>query len=102
MKSTRWLIWILSALLVLATVDNIPDPAAMNPGNAQFKASCPDEHPAESATRSAQLIDALFGLPVHSLTASIVELHPYRPRLVLTAHAADPSPPEHGPTLIDL
>jgi hypothetical protein len=102
MKSTRWLIWILSALLVLATVDNVPDPAATNPGNAQSKASCLYEHPAESAARSAQAIDALLRLPVHSLPASTVELHPHSPRLVLTAHAADPSPPKYDSALINL
>ena len=32
MKSIRWTIWILGAFLVMATLDSLPDPPAVNPG----------------------------------------------------------------------
>jgi hypothetical protein len=37
MKSVRYTIWILGVLLVMATLDSLPDPPAVNPSAAPCK-----------------------------------------------------------------
>jgi hypothetical protein len=92
MKSIRWTIWVLGAFLILASLDSQPDPPAVNPQSAlsgvlQHDCSC------DSATVSYDSLAASFPSPVSSVAADAFE--PYRPsdRMILTVHAADPSPP---------
>jgi len=95
MKSKSSLIWVLSALMAIAAVDNIPDPPAVNP---------------HSVSVASRLCDARGGIcerrlnPDWSCSSSPVPLpsiaftaasEPNLPsdRVVLTGQAADPSPP---------
>jgi hypothetical protein len=38
MKSKSWIIWVLAALLVMTSLDAIPDPPAVNPSKADVSA----------------------------------------------------------------
>jgi hypothetical protein len=91
-KSICCMVWILGALLMIATLDKIPDPPAANPKHAQISASCLDKHSVAARTLCVS-IDALFHLPVRIVVADAVELLPYSDQIVLVERAADSSPP---------
>jgi hypothetical protein len=91
MKSIWCTVWILSALVVIATLDALPDPPAVNPsfsvGSVLHHSSC------DIATRRYDPPCASRPLPVSMADAETLE--PYRPSdcPIFTAQAADPSPP---------
>jgi hypothetical protein len=92
MKSICCMAWILGAMLLIATLDKIPDPPAAHRNNAGISASCPHEHSVAAVTPRA-FINAPSHLPVRSVVADAVELLPHNHRIVLIERAADPSPP---------
>jgi hypothetical protein len=89
--------WLLCALLVIGSLDAIPDPPAINPHGTNVKASC---HRECAGTFCEQRLNsspsgASSQLRVRFL-AFTNDLKPSRPteRIVLTGQASDPSPPE--------
>jgi hypothetical protein len=86
------MVWILGALLMIATLDKIPDPPAAKPNHTELSASCLHEQ-SVAADTVCVFIDALFHLPVRIVVADAVELLPYNDRIVLVERAADSSPP---------
>jgi hypothetical protein len=100
MKSIRYTIWILLAFVVIATLDSQPDPPAVNPGSSLCKALHHDAS-SDTATQRLDRLSAPSSFPVRRNAADAWE--PYRPtdRMILTVHAADPSPPS-APTLLKL
>jgi hypothetical protein len=93
-KSIWCTIWILSALLVMATLDALPDPPAVNPGSA---ISLVLHHSfSDFATGRCDAPCAPHPLPVSLVGAYTRE--PLRPSacLILTAQAADSSPPRNA------
>ena len=87
------MIWMLCLILVIGTLDAIPDPPAVNPGSVQCKVpplhnACCDTvpQPSDSIATSYSFATNLF---------SAERLEPYRPsdRLVNMGLAADSSPP---------
>ncbi|MGI8745748.1 MAG: hypothetical protein ACR2NN_24870 [Bryobacteraceae bacterium] len=93
MKSSWCIVWILGALLVIATLDNLPDPPAANPATAQFKASCLHEYSVATAAQCCESLGASFRFPIRFVAADRFEPHRRSDRMVLTVQAADPSPP---------
>jgi len=84
------LILIFIALLVIATLDKIPDPPAANPGATRFssfvyKSSVPVVIP-------NHFISALFHLPLAAV-ADFIDNSPRKCPIVLVDHAADLPPP---------
>jgi hypothetical protein len=92
MKSIRYTIWILLAFVVTATLDSQPDPPAVNPGSSLCKVLHHDAS-SDTATQRFDCLNAPSSFPVPRNAADAWE--PYRPtdRMILTVHAADPSPP---------
>jgi len=93
MRSVWCTIWLLGALLVIAMLDNLPDPPAANPTTARFEASCLHQDTAGSATPADTSSGTSFRLSVCFAVTDAFESHPRNSRLALTEHAADPSPP---------
>lgn len=95
MKSIPFTIWIVGALLVIATLDAVPDPPAVNPGGAASAIVHQCDYCCDVIPRRC---DALDGSDSHHLSWVLVP--PMRERshpsdgIVLTGQAADPSPPE--------
>jgi len=96
MKLISCTIWVLAALLVIVTLDTIPDPPAVSPDNATVKAPCPQESP--GSVLEQRLAIAAPSASSHGnfrFVAFQSNEKPSRPsdRAVLTGQAADPSPP---------
>src|SRR5271157_3944955 len=93
MKSVTCIIWILAALLLVATLDNLPDPPAANPRAAVCKVLHLRDHARDAALpRSAALVTP------DSLPASFVAVDPCESChpsdcIVIAGQAADSSPP---------
>lgn len=85
------LAWLLGALLVMASLDRIPDPAATSP-KAQSVAVSLHEHSMDAAA-SRILVAPPPELRLPARTPASVEISPVRQSTVLIDHAADPSPP---------
>ena len=92
MKSISTTIWILAILLVVATLDNVPDPPAVNP-TAVCKVLQVHDYSGDAATRLADSLSAPDTLSVSFVSADLSD--PYRPsdRIILSGQAADSSPP---------
>jgi hypothetical protein len=91
-RSIGCAIWIVCALVILAAVDTIPDPAAANPNNAQLSASCRHERAVAAVVCSA--LDLLAAPVAVSILPGLgADLFHYADRVVFIEHAADPSPP---------
>jgi len=96
MKLISCIIWALAVLLVIVTLDTIPDPPAVSPDSATLKAACAQELP--GSVLEQRLVCAALSASSHRSSRSISlhsEQKPTRPSdwVVLTGQAADPSPP---------
>jgi hypothetical protein len=93
MRSTWCIVWILGALVVIATLDALPDPPAVNPSTAICKALQLNEYFCDTGARCGDSLSTSYPLPVSFIAADADE--PYRPseRMVLTGQMTDPSPP---------
>jgi hypothetical protein len=95
MKTHPYLLWILGAVLAVASVDTIPDPPAVNPHTLTVVARLCD---AGGGACEQRLNDGWFCFSSHLHTtriAFILASEPSLPgdRIVLTGQAADTSPP---------
>jgi hypothetical protein len=91
-KSIYYMVWIFGVLLMIAALDKIPDPPAAKPNHTRISASC--LHNQSVAVGMVRVfIDALFHVPAPIAEAYVLELRPYRDRIVLVGRAADSSPP---------
>jgi hypothetical protein len=86
------MIWILGALLVIATLDNIPDPPAATPSASQFCTTCLYEYSVAVVTPNG-FVGALFRLPLTSAVADAVARSLPNRSIVLIDYAADLPPP---------
>lgn len=92
MKFFTQIVWLLGALLVIATLDNVPDPLANSPSKTQFSVSSLHEHSVDVVTPIGFAGLPAF-LPAESCPTDGVESLLYSDRDVAVEHAADPSPP---------
>ncbi len=96
MKTIGYMILALGALMVVASIDTIPDPPAVNPHTVDVKASC--ERDVAAGLREQDTICDSASISSH---AAILRVNlrdaaaPHRPNdwIALSGHAADPSPP---------
>jgi hypothetical protein len=101
MKTIRCTIWILGALLVIATLDALPDPPAMDPHTVKAKASCLREYSGEDGVQylscghfSCASPKVAPGLPTQRAGwADGGEPNRTTGGSALVRHAADSSPP---------
>lgn len=93
MNSFSCAVWLLGALLVMATIDTVPDPPAVNPSSAACQVIQPLHYSCDTASRRCDSLAMPHPFPVSLVAVDACE--PYRPsdRMVLTGQAADPSPP---------
>ncbi|HVW84059.1 MAG TPA: hypothetical protein VHB50_05245 [Bryobacteraceae bacterium] len=92
MKTIWCIVWVLGALLVIATLDNVPDPPAASPGASQYTAAVHD-HLVGGGVQYHQSPGSLFRLPLRFDEPNSVQPHPRSAQQVVTEQAADPSPP---------
>jgi hypothetical protein len=92
MKAVSCLTWLLALLVVMASLDRLPDPPAARPDYAQSKSSGPHEQPADAAAPCPGLVVALHPLSNHG-TVAISEPVPPRSQIVVLERASDTSPP---------
>lgn len=92
MKWTWGLIWILTAFVVFAGVDRVPDPPSAKPDTAQFRISGPHDLAVAFAIRSRLLICAFWQA---ERSAGVAQSEPILPinRVEPLERATDPSPP---------
>jgi hypothetical protein len=91
-------VWILGALLVVATLDHVPDPPAANPAVSQLSAAWQHEHPV------AGIFSCAFTAVSFGLSARLVGVDSIRPfhgdgSIIIVEQAADSSPPYPGSSL---
>ncbi len=93
MRSSSFFLWILAALLIVATVDTRPDPPAVNPGNGSCKVLKSDDRsdPAETLPNIALI--AIQPLALIPFLAESGESPRPVDQIVLTGQPADSSPP---------
>jgi hypothetical protein len=94
MKSIGCTIWILGALLVIATLDTLPDPPALDPHTV--KASCSRESSGDDTAQQffCEPPSAGNALPAQwAEWADTQEPHHTAGESTLVRHAADSSPP---------
>jgi hypothetical protein len=87
-------IWVLCALIVIASLDAVPDPPIVNPQTVAAKAACLRELPA--SPHEDRWACEFFRASSHITWITLAWVHePMRPsdRIALTGRAADPSPP---------
>jgi len=95
MKTQPYLLWILGAILALASVDTIPDPPAVNPHTVSVVSQLCDS----GASRPEQRFNHgrfCFSSQLHATRIAFSSAsEPSLPRdsIVLTGQAADTSPP---------
>jgi hypothetical protein len=93
MKAVWCAIWILGALLIIATLDNLPDPAAATPSSGQLQLS--GSHGSSGgAIRFCESRPPFFQAKLRALDSDVPEPPPFSGRTVSTEQAADPSPPQ--------
>jgi hypothetical protein len=93
MKAIRWTIWILGALLIMATLDSQPDPPAVNPSTALSTVLPQHECDCDAAVQYYDSLDTVSSFPVSLIAADASEPHHPSDRMIQTVQAADPSPP---------
>jgi hypothetical protein len=94
MKAISWTLWVLGALMVMASLDTLPDPPAVNPQAVNVishQRARPDrfcEHLTCESSRTSSHLQTRW-------VAFTSAYEPNRPcdRIALTRYAADPSPP---------
>ena len=93
MTLMRCTIWILGALVVMATIDALPDPPAVNPSSAVGQILHLQLDACDTLTGRCDSVATSYPFPVSWGAAS--ECKHYRPtdRMVLTGQLGDPSPP---------
>src|SRR5215472_12878372 len=94
MKSIVSTIWILGALLVIATLDALPDPPAVNPSTALCKVVRLHDCSSDSAPPPrCDFLGTSCPFCVSMVTPD--SFRAYRPidRIIRAGQAADPSPP---------
>jgi hypothetical protein len=92
MKSRSCIIWVLGLLLVIASVDTIPDPPALNPRSVSVALLCEARGDVCERLNSGWIISSLVQVRWIAFTSA------YEPKLptdwiALTGLATDPSPP---------
>jgi hypothetical protein len=92
MRALWCAIWMLGALLVIAAVDNMPDPPAAGPAPAQFLVAAPHDT-ASPAIQFCHSLGAFFRSTVRFDAVEALTPPPLTSRMVFTEQAADPSPP---------
>ena len=87
------IVWVLSALLVVAMLDRIPDPPGANPSSVQCKVLQLGDDSSRTATDSPNAIGTVYSAVIDLIPAETRE--PLRPSdwIVHAGLAADPSPP---------
>ena len=94
MKSVSCMIWILAALLAIATLDARPDPpGVVNPGADRGNVLQVHDWSCATPMRRFDCLDTASSSPSSLVAADAFE--PYRPsdRMLQAGLAADPSPP---------
>ncbi len=93
MKSVSTIIWILCGLLVIATLDALPDPPAVNPSTAQCKVLQLHVWCCDTVSQPCESLSTSYPLSLSLVAADRSE--PYRPsdRMVHAGLATDSSPP---------
>src|SRR6185437_230182 len=92
-KRPIWcLIWLLAALIVMATVDRIPDPPAANRDNPQFGISCVHEA-GMAAVVPGRIQLTVIHQPLGYADLDTNEPFPGDRSPVCLERATDPSPP---------
>ena len=99
MKLIWCTIWVLSALLIAASLDATPDPPAVDPLKMVVKVPGPAEHVGGLARERSSLhvmaLPAPFGV-VGNIISQEPESHRQGDVIVQAGFAADPSPPAAG------
>ncbi len=96
MKSIVYIALVLSALMVAASVDTVPDPPAVNPHTFDLKLAGLLEVPDASAGQRLASISSWPGLflPVRRIDfIELVKPSPFRRQITRVSVAGDPSPP---------
>jgi hypothetical protein len=93
MTRTWCIVWVLSASLVMAMLDSVPDPPGVNPSTTQCKVVQLDDGSCSALSRRSDSPGTTYSIPLGFVTAETCE--PYRPtdRIVHTGQVGDPSPP---------
>jgi len=90
-------VWIVCALLLMAALDTLPDPPALNPNATACKVLQSHVYPCDSAP---QPCDSCFSADPVSLSTLYLDTYEYArpadPTTILTERAADSSPPRIG------
>jgi hypothetical protein len=95
MKFISCAIWLLSALLLTATLDAQPDPPAVNPNAAACKILLTHDYSGETAIQRWDSLAAFDPRPLSLFSADIYACWTPAEPVVLTGQAADSSPPLH-------
>ena len=93
MRLVACTIWILAALVALATFDSLPDPPATNPRAAACKVLHLRDYAGDTALRRDASLATPDPLPASFVAADTCEFCRPSDCLVLTGQAADSSPP---------
>ncbi|MGH9594635.1 MAG: hypothetical protein ACRD5L_16210 [Bryobacteraceae bacterium] len=93
MKSIRYIVWILSAALVITTLDTIPDPPAVNPRASLSAVVHLHDYSGNAVARRSDVLTTPSLLPVSWIAFRAGEPRPGSDEVVLTGQAGDPSPP---------
>lgn len=92
MTLIRCIIWLLLVFVVIATLDSQPDPPAINPSGALCK-FLPHNDACNTATERNISFTTSSPFRVSLIAADACEPDSPTDRMILTAQAADPSPP---------
>jgi hypothetical protein len=93
MKLSSWIIWIVGALLVIATIDTVQDPPAVNPGTALCKTAQSSDHVCDTVRPWRELPLSSTSLPSRWVSSRAGLIYRASARMIVTVLAADPSPP---------
>jgi hypothetical protein len=93
MKSVWCTVWILGAVLVIATLDARPDPPAVNPNPAAHKVLQTHDCACDTATPRCDSLAAVHPFTMRRVATGLCEPHRPSDRIILTGQAGDPSPP---------
>lgn len=92
MQSNSWSIWIVTALVLVAMLDRVPDPPAANPDLVQFRISSVHEVPVAFGTPPPSAIPA-FRPSERFIPLVVSEPAPASKTIDSLERATDPSPP---------